>query len=590
MQISQIRARNVLGARDIHVVIQSPVSLFCGFNGAGKSSIQESIRLAFQGETLRVTHKKDYPLMVSDGAKEGFVKLIADGQVYEYKLPAGEHIRPESSATADQLNSVLNAQRFASLTADERRAFLTILTKAKPSVEKLRMLLAEAGVEAHRMDLAIPMLKSGPNKEGGFPAACLIAKDKATEAKGAWKIITGGNWGSLKGETWAAPEAVEPDEAELAAAAELVEVKASALASGQQMLGGLAEKIKAAAKRVGEIATATAKAAGLQRAEEKLVRDEDALANYTSELADLEARAGTAPQQGLVHDMARFLSTLDLSGEPQALAAALIESYEAEFGAIGEEGDTQALAKIPAVRQSRDLMRRSVENDQRDIADAKAAAALLATLDAAEPLDEAAVTEAKAQVTTAEKELAAARAALVALQAQDKAAKERESKTAKAKELHMDIVGWLKVAEQFAPDGIPSQILAKAMEPINNRLRDAAIATNWRQVTIRPDMEITAGGRLYSLHSESERWMIDAHIAAVISQIAGLNLIVLDRFDVLDAQHRPELIYWLSDLGDQNMQSLVFGTLKEPPKGLPDNVAAIWIDGGENEQHALLAA
>jgi len=84
--------------------------------------------------------------------------------------------------------------------------------------------------------------------------------------------------------------------------------------------------------------------------------------------------------------------------------------------------------------------------------------------------------------------------------------------------------------------------------------------------------------------------MIDAMIASVISSLAGLNLIVLDRFDMLDVRHRPALIWWLAELGTQGVQSLIFGTLKEAPKGLPQNVRAIWLHSGEIEEHGLLAA
>lgn len=582
MKITNIRVRNVLGAQDIDAHLRQPVSLFCGFNGAGKSSLQESLRLAMQGETLRVNLKKDYPLMVSDGAKEGFVKITADDLVYEYKLPTGEHIVPQSAISADQLNCVLNAQRFATMTPDERRAFLTVLTKSKPNAEKITALLKEAGVEESRIELTIPMLR------GGFPAACDIAKNKATEAKGAWKTVTGETYGSKKGETWEAPNVVAPQASDLDLAASVVAAKTEELAKLQQELGAVAEKLNAQKKRETEVSNAKTKVAAMQRHRDKLVRDQAALDGYVKELAELEAKAGTKPREGLLHDMARFIDSLDFSGAPETSddAEALLKTYVAEFGEISEPGDEEALARIPAIVKSRDLMQRCVDNCKRDIAESEAAEAMLKTLGALDNVADTLLTETRATVQAMEKELALAREELQALQTLATAAAERDSKTAKAKAHHNDVVGWLKVAEQFAPDGIPSQLLAKALEPINKLLRAAAIATEWRQVTIAPDMTITAGGRLYSLHSESEKWMIDAMISAVISDLAGLRLIVLDRFDVLDNKHRPALLYWLSDMAEAGQidSALVFGTLKEKPKGLPDNIDAFWIKNGELEQ------
>lgn len=584
MKINQIRARNVLGARDIDAVLHKPVTLFCGFNGAGKSSMQEALRLAMQGETLRVTHKKDFNLMVTDGAKDGFVKVVADDLIYEYRLPTGDRTVPESTVSADQLNSVLNAQRFASMSADDRRAFLTVLTNSKPNAKKITELLLEAGLDQERIDMAIPMLRAGT---GGFPAACEIAKQKATEHKGAWKAVTGGAWGSIKGESWEAPDATAPAPEAIAEAADLVQTTEAALSELQQQLGAANEKIEAQKRRTTEITNATAKAGMLQRHKDKLVRDQEALTSYETALSDLEARAGTAPKVGLIHDMARFLFGISWGDDDCAVEAkGMIDRYESEFGPIVGDGDAEALAKIPAIKKSRDLMLTSVANDKRDIAAAEAAEAQLATLGALETVADDLVATVKEGITALSKELQAARVALKALQDQEKAAAERDQKTADAKVHHNHVVGWLKVAEQFAPDGIPSQILAKALEPINKLLREAAIATDWRQVTIAPDMQITADGRLYSLHSESERWMIDTQIAAVISQLSGLKMIVLDRFDVLDIRHRPELLYWLSDLAKAGTieSALVFGTLKEKPKGMPENIGVFWIDSGELEQ------
>ncbi len=138
MKINNIRSRNVLGCRDIDAHLNAPVSLFCGGNGAGKSSLQETLRLAMLKETLRVTHKKDFNLMVTDGAKDGFVKVVADGQLYEYRLPSGETTAPETlDYSPEHLKCVLYAQRFADMPVDVRREFLTVLTKSKPNKEKI---------------------------------------------------------------------------------------------------------------------------------------------------------------------------------------------------------------------------------------------------------------------------------------------------------------------------------------------------------------------------------------------------------------------------------------------------------------------
>jgi hypothetical protein len=596
MKITQIRVRNVLGARDISVQT-GPVNLFCGLNGQGKSSIQEAVRLALQGETVRVGLKKDYPLMVTDGAKEGFVKLTADGAGYEYRLPAGEHITPDGWTENLQVKCVLDAQRFTAMSADDRRAFLTILTKAKPNKEKIKELMLEAGIDEHRIELAIPMLTSG------FPAACEIAKQKATQAKGAWKEVAGGVWGAKKGEEWTAPEVEAPAQADIDLAASTVAQLEQDHEQLQQALGVAIEKVNASSQQSAKIEAAKANAAKLPRLREKLTRDEEDLAGYEVELEKLQNLAGTAPREGMVHDMARFIDRVvpevsALSKEQAAAIATeqakLLAAYTREFGPIGAAGDPEALAKIPAIQKSVDLMRTCVANDKRDIAAAEQAEANLAVLGGLEEVAGNLIEDAKRDVAEAKRQLDEARADHAGLLELQKAATERDAKTAKAKTHHLDVVGWLAVAEQFAPDGLPSQILSKALQPINNLLREYATSTEWFQVSIRPDMEILANNRPLTLLSESETWLVNAHIAAAIAELSGIKMLVLDRFDVLDVTHRAPLLYWLDDMAytDRIDTALVFGTLKEAPKGLPDMIRSFWIEAGElaGEQSIAKAA
>jgi len=46
MKITRIQAQNVLGLQDVDARLPTPVALFAGRNGSGKSSIQEAVRMA----------------------------------------------------------------------------------------------------------------------------------------------------------------------------------------------------------------------------------------------------------------------------------------------------------------------------------------------------------------------------------------------------------------------------------------------------------------------------------------------------------------------------------------------------------------
>ena len=87
--------------------------------------------------------------------------------------------------------------------------------------------------------------------------------------------------------------------------------------------------------------------------------------------------------------------------------------------------------------------------------------------------------------------------------------------------------------------------------------------------------------RPYPLLSESEKWRADAMIAAAIAELSGVRLLMLDRFDVLDAQGREDFIYWLDGMASEGVidSAIVAGTMKALPAGLPETIQPLWIDG-----------
>lgn len=57
-RLTAIQTSHILGARAVDVKLTKPVTLFAGRNGAGKSSLQEAVRMALTGEPARVGLKK----------------------------------------------------------------------------------------------------------------------------------------------------------------------------------------------------------------------------------------------------------------------------------------------------------------------------------------------------------------------------------------------------------------------------------------------------------------------------------------------------------------------------------------------------
>jgi hypothetical protein len=70
---------------------------------------------------------------------------------------------------------------------------------------------------------------------------------------------------------------------------------------------------------------------------------------------------------------------------------------------------------------------------------------------------------------------------------------------------------------------------------------------------------------------------------------------MLDEVDILEIPARGELLMWLSDKAADGLLNnvLLFATLKAAPKGLPDNIRAVWLENGvipEHEENEAAAA
>ncbi|MBY0417151.1 MAG: hypothetical protein K2W88_03690, partial [Pararheinheimera sp.] len=133
-------------------------------------------------------------------------------------------------------------------------------------------------------------------------------------------------------------------------------------------------------------------------------------------------------------------------------------------------------------------------------------------------------------------------------------------------------------------NAVRGYILSQALKPFQNLIDNInSLVPRWPAVGITPDMELVAGHRSYGLLSESEQWRVQAVITLALAQLSGINLVVLDRFDVLDPVSRVELMEALCDLSDQNqhLQVVMLGTLAKPAAGLPDSyIQQIWLEAG----------
>lgn len=584
MKISRILVENFLGVRALDIDLRKPILLVAGANGAGKSSVQEAVRLALTGETVRVSQKQEYPLMVSDGGHTGAVGVWVDGERGgTLALPGGKWAASLGEIDHMALRCSLDAQRFASLPLDQRRTFLFDLTGLRPDGKAVRERLERRGAAPARVEMVMPMLRNG------FPAASDFAADKAKDAKGAWRGITSETYGSKKGGTWSCAVPAPP-EASLETAQNALNEVNDLLATCKAELSTLTSQRTQRAtlqQKAGQLREACA---DLKKLPKNLEIAEKDLAEFEPKVVEMRARAAGKKREGLVHDLARGLAYLldfvELEAETKedAAARAALAAYEAEFGRVAEEPkpDPDAVTSLPKHEEGLKVLQNRVANLKRDLATAQTAKA---QLDAIELPDEV-TDEQVAGVTKAEAEMKGkqetARTLVNTVEGAQRAIDAAKDKTTKAAAHHADVEAWTAIAESLAPDGIPGEMLAEALAPLNNELAAIGVATDWAPARIDAGMTITAGSRPYTLLSESEKWRTDAMIAAAITRLSGLKLLVLDRMDVLDLAGRSQCLGWLNDMAETGEidTALVFATLKAIPAHLPEAFQPVWLESG----------
>ena len=547
------------------MAVNAPVLLVTGHNGAGKSSLRDAIRLALTGAASRVSLKKDYGNMIKDGTKKADVIIGTEEGAYNYALPAAKGVHSDNP----YLPLCIDATAFASMKADDRRKALFELSGCTINANKVREMLLAEKCDPKLTEQILPMLRSG------FPAAEAEAKERASQARGAWKQVTGETYGSQKAESWEAPAVEVPDIAVIDELKGQLEQNQIAINEKNQLIGTAKAAIANEANFQNRIAQLEEQAGKVERIKAKQATDEKSLTEVQQLINEAEQAA--LSQEALPCPCCQTL--LVYSRAEHAFIDATTLSTKA-----GDAG----IAKLEEYRNSATMLQRTIANNQRDLLNAENAAQQLQELQAS------AAASSESSATNIEalqgdiNDLNDARQDLLGrindLQEQQFAAAQTLTKTKDAARHHAEVLAWTTIAEQMAPSGIPANILSQALKPFQNLIDNInSLVPRWPAVGITPDMELVAGHRSYGLLSESEQWRVQAVITLALAQLSGINLVVLDRFDVLDPVSRVELMEALCDLSDQNqhLQVVMLGTLAKPAAGLPDSyIQQIWLEAG----------
>ena len=131
MQINEITVQNFLGVPHFSHQLTEPVLFIAGGNGAGKSSLLESVRFALTGEHPRgVRTAGDRVRVITEGANTGFVDIVVDGVNIRRAITSAK-VAGDMPPMPETLGLCLDAPRFAHMPDADRRRLLFSLAGVK---------------------------------------------------------------------------------------------------------------------------------------------------------------------------------------------------------------------------------------------------------------------------------------------------------------------------------------------------------------------------------------------------------------------------------------------------------------------------
>lgn len=566
MRISKVSLSNTMNHRSYNLSIpaSAQLTIIAGPNGSGKTTIAQSIRLALTGEPVRgLVYKNELSALITQGEKDGKVDVITEDPaapvgspaVWKYSVSLKSGAR--TAKVIDGSDAATNVPTYAFdpselLTIDikARQKEIFKLSGIKMNLDSVMVELTDKGHAPERIERACKYLRLV-----GFDAAAKEAREAATEARGAWKAITGETYGEVKAESWKASipkRQVEGKLSDLKAAFEKSVTSLETAKAAQDNLVAAEAATRSALKLV-------AARDDLKANEARLIKATKAAENAAHKLNETEKAASykggetcPCPSCGVVlfwnakGALAEWDKSVQSSGNPIEAFGKLDEVRAEKRKADAEHAAVVAL-----------------------IAEGKAATVALESMPE-RPSDDA-LADARNAV------LAAQAAHTLAKSDYDVAQKERDAEghaqaqTEVAKGHHLDVGGYVALAD--AIEQIPGTYLSKAIGKINELLAEAA-ASFGTPVVVGQDMSPMYGTIPYALASESQQWRIRMAFGYAISVMSGLGILVLDGFDVIQPSARGPIIKFLAT--QDKVQAILLATLKEAPK-MPPSVAVEWL-------------
>lgn len=573
----RIEQKNIKKAANVSIDLADKVTLLAGGNGAGKSSLCRTVKMALCGE-----FPKDAKLLLRTGCANATLKITdfhhngTTRAIYEVSFPECKPITQGWPAASVYASGHLN---FCEASKTDKSLYLQKLLKTEPTEIDLAKALKEREIiTVNKEDpKSVEEAKKYTNsvwttiQRKGWVNAHKEYEDRGQQYKRDWKAVTGETWGSNKANKWTplgwedklAGKSKDTLMSEFTERQAHLEVMLRVEAVQQSEI----ERLQSESAKLHEIAT---------KRDAAISKHEELKEKHKEMTAIFEKMARPAAQSE-TFDCWSCKSKIDKRTLQQPPAAQTPEEVEKINAALTEYED-----QIKAVANDMALAQNNVLKYRLEFSTAENAGnALKALLDkqknSAEKPSEAQIEEQRQRVEIARVQL------------------EAWTKKNQADEHNRNIERNQKLIDLLKPDGWRQSFSTNALAILNNDyLKPQCEKAGIPLVEIDRSNNITYDGFAYSELSGGEQFITAAMFQIALARISNAqaeqnpsatraDLMVFDAADILEPEFRQGLMKLLSSLSIPSLVSMTYGKGKAPDLEANKLGVTHWLDKKNGE-------
>jgi len=109
-----------------------------------------------------------------------------------------------------------------------------------------------------------------------------------------------------------------------------------------------------------------------------------------------------------------------------------------------------------------------------------------------------------------------------------------------------EVIIYDALQKALAPDGIPSQMIAEALDGINELLEEAAVDLfPGRYLHLTGELEIVLQSSPYVTLSKSAKYRVGVAFQYALARLVGSRILMIDEMDILDGEHETAFVDFL---------------------------------------------